>query len=222
MIINKVKFTQRNEQGLTLVELLVYMLLASALGAIVGTILINSLKVQTQVVSTNQQSMSTQQIAHEIERSIRNAKNVKISPNGAMIAMSTFGGKSEDVTLGEHAGNWACRAWIITEDGEVWRTQNSETIKQSLPSGTADVNNSNWTFRLDQLNLQKENSNTFTGKKHTDTELSPPFGDFTTGDIIYFSLAAKTLKGMQSNPMDVSVNSSTTIRPQVSGGTTCW
>jgi hypothetical protein len=64
------------DAGVTLIELLVYCLLSVIVLGLVGTILIQSLKVQTQVQGTNSAASTGQLVSSSVTRGIRNSTTV--------------------------------------------------------------------------------------------------------------------------------------------------
>ena len=66
-----------SDRGITLVELLVYMLLAIVVLTIVGSILINSFQAERQVRDAAQSNSTAQLVAESLGRGIRNASAVE-------------------------------------------------------------------------------------------------------------------------------------------------
>lgn len=119
--------------GFTLVELLVYMLFAVVILTIVGGVLINSLRVETQVRDATGATDSSQLAAQSLGRGIRNSSAIEVSsPFAGALLVRT---RSIDSTS---AGNWYCDAWSVV-DGDLRTTRSSAAIPPPIdPAGVAD------------------------------------------------------------------------------------
>lgn len=119
-----------SDRGITLVELLVYMLLAIVVLTIVGSILINSFQAERQVRDAAQSNSTAQLVAESLGRGIRNASAVEVSaPTADTLLLRT---RSLD---GSDAGSWYCQAWLIS-GGEL-RTSKSTTAIPAPDAATA-------------------------------------------------------------------------------------
>lgn len=67
-----------NERGMSLVELIVYVVLLAIIGTIITALLLNVFKVNTNVKSTSENSNSAQVIMERIEIAVRNATAVDV------------------------------------------------------------------------------------------------------------------------------------------------
>jgi len=111
-----------HDRGITLVELLVYMLLAIVVLTIVGSILINSFQAERQVRDAAQSNSTAQLVAESLGLGIRNASAVEVSaPTPDAVLLRT---RSID---GTEAGNWYCQAWLIS-DGDLRTTRSTAAI----------------------------------------------------------------------------------------------
>lgn len=99
--------------GFTLIELLVYMMLIGLVLAIVGTMMINTLRTSKTTTSVTEASNAGQLVAHSVEKGIRNSSDfLLLSPAGNdqfLIARTAMG----DATL-----TWKCAAWYYSAAGE--------------------------------------------------------------------------------------------------------
>lgn len=99
--------SRRDEQGFSLVELIISMALVTGVFAIASSIFVTGLRGDAQVHTTTQATMQAQAIAQGIERSVRNAqKMTPTSGTGSTLAVWT--------TLG---GTRQCQKWTQTGSG---------------------------------------------------------------------------------------------------------
>lgn len=114
------------DHGLTLIELIVYMLLATVVIGIVATIMINSFRVDTQVRDTAAAASDTQLLAESLGRGIRTAGYIEATvPVAGQLYVRT---QSRDSGA---AGDWVCSAWFFDGDAISWTT--STTALPSAP-----------------------------------------------------------------------------------------
>lgn len=90
-----------DDRGISLIELIVYIALSAVVATLVTSMLISSLKGQDQVTSVTQATTRGQTIAQAIERALRNATSVVISPDSKTLTVQT--------TLGEE-----CQGFRLT------------------------------------------------------------------------------------------------------------
>ena len=90
-----------NEQGMTLVELLVYMILLGLVMAIIGSLMINTVKKQAEVVRISESNNTAQSIASSIDHAVSNASSFRlrtdVNGNQLLVAKtrSTLAGPDE-------------------------------------------------------------------------------------------------------------------------------
>lgn len=107
---------ETSEAGLSLIELVVYMLLATILLVTMAMILANSWNAQNDVQTTNSATNRGQLIGQNIERAMRNAIAFDVSPDGSMLRVHT--------TLG---GVRECQAFWMT-GGAAYMTNSSAAL----------------------------------------------------------------------------------------------
>lgn len=98
--------------GFTLIELLVYMMLAGLVLAIVGVMMINTLRTSKTTASVTEASNAGQLVSQSVEKGIRNSSDFFLNPVGSdqlLIARTAMGG----ATL-----TWKCAAWYYSAAGE--------------------------------------------------------------------------------------------------------
>ena len=130
----------KNERGFTLVELLIYSMLAILVLAIVGSILINSLRAERTVRDANEATSVGQLLAQSVTTGVRNASAITLSapePNTQLLMVRT-------VTAGEVA-EWSCQAWYFGA-GEVRTTRSSTAIPAPTAASAAD-----WTLLVEGI-----------------------------------------------------------------------
>lgn len=115
---------REGDEGFTLVELLVYMLLLGLVLAGVGAIVLQSIKGQRQVVSISQAAGGSQGVMRAINLSVRNAAGIAIDGS------SGIGGTSNVLVVhtggGDDSADFVCQAWVHIPSavtgtrGEIW------------------------------------------------------------------------------------------------------
>jgi type II secretory pathway pseudopilin PulG len=104
------------ESGLSLVELIIVVMLVGIMGGAMAIILVNSWTAQNDVTTTTQATNRGQLIGQSIERAMRNAQQVNVSPDGTMLQVHTY-----------QAGSKQCQAFWFT-GGAAYMTQNSGAL----------------------------------------------------------------------------------------------
>jgi type II secretory pathway pseudopilin PulG len=111
-----------DDAGMTLVELLVYMVLAVVVLLIVGGLLINSLSSERTVRNATQASNTGQLVAQSVAQGVRNASALKVT-------IPSFGGELLTVRTASMTNPqiWSCQAWYFGA-GEVRTTKSTALI----------------------------------------------------------------------------------------------
>ena len=94
----------RDERGMTLVELLVYVILLAVVIGLVSTFFIRSIAVQKTVITTGQANNNAQAAFSGISRAVRNASPGGVKADGNLLVLFTGGGL-------ETSSDWKCTAW---------------------------------------------------------------------------------------------------------------
>ena len=110
------------DAGLSLIELIIYILLASVLLAGMAVILANSWKTEQNVTSVSEATNRGQVLGSAVERAMRNALDFEVDATGTTLRVRT--------SLG---GELACQGFLLT-DGEARIAVSSG----ALPADTAD------------------------------------------------------------------------------------
>lgn len=110
----------RADGGITLVELLIYILLGVVVLTIVSAVLINSFRVEDQVRDAAQSASTAQLVAESLGQGVRNASAIEVSAPTVDTALVRT--RSID---GSDAGAWFCQAWHWS--GDELRTTRSAT-----------------------------------------------------------------------------------------------
>lgn len=113
---------ERKDEGFTLVELLVYIFLAVIVLTIVGSILINSLRAESQVRDAAQSNSTAQLVAESLGKGVRNASAIQVTTLSAdSVLLRT---RSIDASA---TGAWFCHAWLWS-NGELRTTRSAAAI----------------------------------------------------------------------------------------------
>jgi len=130
---------ESSEAGLSLIEVLIYMVLAVVVLIIVGGLLIASLTSERKVRDSTQASNTGQLVARSVGEGVRNARAIKItSPSGGGQLLMV---RTASVTTSQ---TWLCQAWYFGGGilGEV-RTRTTSPAS-AIPSLPADI--ATWTL----------------------------------------------------------------------------
>ena len=121
-----------DDDGVTLVELIIYIVVTSLFLGLLALMFVNGLRAQAQTTDRDSATGQSNVVSSSIQTSLRNATAFTItSANRALIAkVSTPGGGRE------------CRAWVVTTGGDV-----RYRVAASGPISTS--NTSTWTVLVD-------------------------------------------------------------------------
>jgi len=78
-----------SDAGVTLIELIMYMLIAAILSSLIVMMLVNTLKTQNNVISETTATTRGQLVASTLERSMRNALAFNVSADGSTLLVRT-------------------------------------------------------------------------------------------------------------------------------------
>lgn len=121
----------RRDEGVSLVELLIYMLLAVTVLTIISAILINSLQAERTVRTSAQATDTAQLAAQSLNRGIHNASAIEVtSPASGITLVRT---RSIDSSA---AGVWRCEAWVVA-NGQMRFTTSSAAIAPPTTAAAA-------------------------------------------------------------------------------------
>ncbi|WP_243077293.1 prepilin-type N-terminal cleavage/methylation domain-containing protein [Microbacterium sp. SS28] len=95
-----------NDEGLTLIELIIYIVILGIISTAIVMILTNTLRAQASVTSQTQATTRGQLVSSEIEKAMRNAIAFTVSPDGSTLHVNT-----------SFAGSKQCQAFALTSDG---------------------------------------------------------------------------------------------------------
>lgn len=128
--------SMRDDAGITLVELLIYMFLAITVLTIVGGILINALRAENLVRDASQATDTAQLAAQSLNRGVHNASAVELSAPAVGIELVRTRSIDSSAT-----GTWRCEAWVVV-DGELRTTTSNAAIAPPLTAADA----ASWTL----------------------------------------------------------------------------
>jgi len=123
----------RRDDGVSLVELLIYMMLAVVVLTIIASILINSLRAENTVRTAADATSSAQLVAQSLNRGIHNASAIEVSTPAAGITVVRT--RSIDSSA---SGVWRCEAWVVA-DGELRTTTSSSAIAVPTTAAAAST-----------------------------------------------------------------------------------
>ncbi|MCU1545958.1 MAG: prepilin-type N-terminal cleavage/methylation protein [Homoserinimonas sp.] len=131
--------TSSAEQGFTLIELLVYSLLLMVVLAIVGSVLISSMRVERTVRRVTQTSSAGQLAVASVETGIRNSSGFFLTAVGAdqLLLARTARGTAAVV--------WGCEAWYYSASAGTIHYKHSTAI---IPTPNASQLNQ-WLLLVD-------------------------------------------------------------------------
>jgi Tfp pilus assembly protein FimT len=111
-----------DDSGLTLVEIVIYMLLATIVGTIVVSMFIGTIKGQDQITSTTEATTRGQVAAQSIEKAIRNSTASSVSGDGKTLMVLT--------TLSKQ-----CQGWRLSGTDLQISTNNAMTTWKTFATG---------------------------------------------------------------------------------------
>lgn len=111
-----------DDSGMTLVELILYVLLAALFLGLVATMFITSLRSGQQTRERDTATGTAQVVAESLQTSVRNAADVKV--DGALLRAQVATGASQ----------WECRAWML-QSGELRYKTSPAAIPVDSTSG---------------------------------------------------------------------------------------
>lgn len=133
------ELVRRRDEGVSLIELLIYMLLAVTVLTIIAGILINSLQAERTVRSAAQATDTAQLAAQSLNRGIHNASAIEVSNPASGITLVRT--RSIDSSV---AGVWRCEAWVVA-DGQMRFVTSSAAITPPTTAAAA----SSWLLLAD-------------------------------------------------------------------------
>lgn len=128
------------DRGISLIELLVYMMLSIVMLLIVGGLLINTLNTEKQIRSITASASSGQIVTQSVAQGVRNASDLQLtapSSDSQLLRTRSIGNAD--------TGVWTCRAWFI-DGGSIWTTSSSAAIAAPAESDLDD-----WLLLADDL-----------------------------------------------------------------------
>ncbi|MEU1973687.1 prepilin-type N-terminal cleavage/methylation domain-containing protein [Microbacterium sp. NPDC019599] len=96
----------QDDEGLSLVELIVYIVILGIVMIALTTMFVNTYKAQASVTSQTQATSRGQLVASEIERAMRNAIAFTVSADGSTLHVNT-----------SFSGSKQCQVFALTSDG---------------------------------------------------------------------------------------------------------
>ncbi len=114
-----------DDSGVSLVELIIYMLLASVILASAAMILVNSWNTQRDVTTVSEATNRGQSMGAAIERAMRNGLAFEVSAGGTELRVRT--------SLG---GNLTCQGFLLSSSGSARLAQSSTALPASSSAWT--------------------------------------------------------------------------------------
>jgi Tfp pilus assembly protein FimT len=116
----------RDDAGVTLVELLVYIFITVIIGALMAGVFINGLKSQTTTTDRDTATGKAQVVTNSLQTSLRNASAVSPASGttNALVALVATG-----------SSGWQCRAWVLTSAGTLVYRASSSAINTGNTTG---------------------------------------------------------------------------------------
>lgn len=137
-----------SESGMSLVELLIYSVLAIVVLTLVGGVLTASLKAENQVRSLSSTASLGQLVSRSVEEGVRNASGIRAEiedANGqllrARVAIGTVAGSVE----------WECQAWYYAPSTSSFYWAKNKTGMIAAPATLDDLAASPWVLLGDGI-----------------------------------------------------------------------
>jgi prepilin-type N-terminal cleavage/methylation domain-containing protein len=122
-----------NDDGLSLIELIVALVISGIVLAAIATIFVNSWRTQEQVTSVTQATNRGQLVSSTIERALRNALYFEVSESGTVLRVRTsLEGdlKCQGFRITEAAAQLTTDASALASPNTAWATLQSGITKQ--------------------------------------------------------------------------------------------
>lgn len=211
------------DDGMTLVELIVYSALLVIVLAIGGSLLVNAINAQRRIGnlanSTNDQTTGFT----DVERTVRNASALRISHGGRLLLAATWVGNG--TADRSDPGSWRCVGYALrTQGGETTLAKWQSTTGGAGAGGTADVAvtadldaaTAGWNVVVDRVVASPPVFTALTGATPGPTPATTAVG---VGVPVRISLEASPNPGQQTVALETTV----TRRPGGGKpGPTCW
>lgn len=132
---------RQREAGITLVELLVYMMLSVVVLTIVGGMLINGIQSENIVRDSTSANATGQLIARSVKQGVSNASDVKATVDAHGNELLVVHTRDSGTAL-----SWSCEAWYFAPgaEGAVYRKRVSPVAHISAPASTAPEHLAGW------------------------------------------------------------------------------
>jgi type II secretory pathway pseudopilin PulG len=123
-----------SDEGFTLVELLIYMSLFTIVLLIIGSFMIDSLKVERDVTRAAEATTAAQLISTSVQAAVRNGSGVKVltaGVDGSQMLVARTTTRSDTVA-------WVCQAWYYSASDKAIYTKTSSTpaVAIALPASS--------------------------------------------------------------------------------------
>ena len=126
---------RRDDTGITLIELLVYIMLAAIVGTIVASILINSLRVQVQIQDAAASAQGTYLVADAMGTAVRDSTGLSQTTlaDGTLLVRTRSLNPSEASTTTSGPANFVCYAFAFA-GSNIRFTTSSTAIADPSPA----------------------------------------------------------------------------------------
>ncbi|MGU3643971.1 type II secretion system protein [Microbacterium sp. C23T] len=115
---------REDDNGLSLIELIIVVILLGILAVTIGTILANSWRAQSDVTTTTAATNRGQLVGQSVERAVRNGVALRVTDGGSTLWVRT-----------EYAGDKQCQMFWVSSDGGLHMA--SASTGSALPSPPA-------------------------------------------------------------------------------------
>lgn len=164
---------QDAEAGLSLIELIMYVLIASVVLGAVTMILINSWRTQEDVLSQTEATNQGQLVSSAIERAVRNGLAVEVSGGDTLRVHTTLSGEREcqGMSLSGGAASLTMTSGALGTGWPVW--QSGIVAIPGEPLLEADGSNVSYAFQIDTSTAPVRFIGTVTARNGTGGASSP-------------------------------------------------
>lgn len=145
----------RDDSGITLVELIIYVLLAALFLGLTAGIFAAGLSAETKTRDRDTATGKAQVIGETLQTGFRNADQFQIETGGTQLRAR--------VSLG--TGAWGCRAWVITNAGDMlYRQEDAPIALTGVVASAPGAIPAGWTSLIDADINDTELSATVSGQ----------------------------------------------------------
>lgn len=128
---------RNRDEGLSLVEVIIYTMLLAVISAVAGSLLITALTSQRDITAMGSATSRVQVVASSVENGVRTASTVSV-PTPTAVGQRLIARTGTFTATG--SATWKCQSWLIAPDGKVYHRVASAAFAAPASLSAADLN----------------------------------------------------------------------------------